>query len=75
MLDHSVFEVAGVRFCIFPIVLLEGREEEVTLSICGSTLDVIDVSGDEACQLSMGKTAVSARHRFGVLVKLSPDLP
>eukprot|EP00975_Prorocentrum_lima_P001725 372778-Prorocentrum_lima.AAC.1 len=51
MLYSSMFKLAGFHFGIFPIMLLQSREEKITCSVCGSTIDVINVRGDEADRL------------------------
>eukprot|EP00975_Prorocentrum_lima_P065572 12904203-Prorocentrum_lima.AAC.1 len=68
-----MFKAACFYLCVFPVVLLEGCEEEADFGINSSTFDVVDVRGDEAYQLRMEAT-VRASDRFGVLVELSPDM-
>eukprot|EP00975_Prorocentrum_lima_P027420 5761777-Prorocentrum_lima.AAC.1 len=68
-----MFKIAGFHCGVFPIMLLQGCEEQVAFSICGSTIDVINVRGDEADQFRMEST-MGASHWFCALIKLSPDL-
>eukprot|EP00975_Prorocentrum_lima_P056493 11844774-Prorocentrum_lima.AAC.1 len=58
---------------VFPVMFLEGFEEEDSFGICGSTFDA-DVQGDEARQLRI-EAAVDALDGCAVLLEHAPNLP